>query len=248
MSQNVTILGHWNSRKAKSPPSLSWGEERTKILLLACCYQEVRYSPVLWVFDLPMLRPEPGSLGDNRHCSEAILGSKPPRSNSSRHLPTATQVRCKADGGAGWRSGVETRHVYRAQSHEQTGEPRRGRLAARAVSREYRGGPRGSSRTRWSNWSLRSGWPRWPLGTRWPGWPLWSGRPGWPDRSKGNGERAGLGYAVRDGKRIGTRGESGGQCGDKFLVRERHQGQRGWPDRSKGNGERAGLGYAVHRY
>src|ERR1017187_2613319 len=43
MSQNVTILtilGHWNSRKAKSPPSLSWGEERTKILLLACCYQE----------------------------------------------------------------------------------------------------------------------------------------------------------------------------------------------------------------
>src|ERR1039457_5020645 len=45
MSQNVTILGHWNSRKAKSPPSLSWGEERTKILLLACCYQEVRYSP-----------------------------------------------------------------------------------------------------------------------------------------------------------------------------------------------------------
>ena len=24
----------WNSRKAKSPPSLSWGEERTKILLL----------------------------------------------------------------------------------------------------------------------------------------------------------------------------------------------------------------------
>jgi hypothetical protein len=41
----VTILGHWNSRKAKSPPSLSWGEERTKILLLACCYQEVRYSP-----------------------------------------------------------------------------------------------------------------------------------------------------------------------------------------------------------
>jgi hypothetical protein len=40
MSQNVTILGHWNSRKAKSLPSLSWGEERTKILLLACCYQE----------------------------------------------------------------------------------------------------------------------------------------------------------------------------------------------------------------
>jgi hypothetical protein len=36
----LTILGHWNSRKAKSPPSLSWGEERTKILLLACCYQE----------------------------------------------------------------------------------------------------------------------------------------------------------------------------------------------------------------
>src|ERR1022692_4029447 len=34
MSQNVTILGHWNSRKAKSLPSLSWGEERTKILLL----------------------------------------------------------------------------------------------------------------------------------------------------------------------------------------------------------------------
>src|ERR1022692_3705112 len=47
MSQNVTILGHWNSRKAKSPPSLSWGEERTKILLLACCYQEVRYSRVV---------------------------------------------------------------------------------------------------------------------------------------------------------------------------------------------------------
>src|ERR1017187_4639219 len=47
MSQNVTILtilGHWNSRKAKSPPSLSWGEERTKILLLACCYQDAWHA------------------------------------------------------------------------------------------------------------------------------------------------------------------------------------------------------------
>ena len=41
MSRKVTILGHWDSRKAKREPApLSWGEERTKILLLACCYQE----------------------------------------------------------------------------------------------------------------------------------------------------------------------------------------------------------------
>jgi hypothetical protein len=29
------------AEQPRGPPSLSWGEERTKILLLACCYQEV---------------------------------------------------------------------------------------------------------------------------------------------------------------------------------------------------------------
>ena len=38
------IAKGWNSRKAKSPPSLSCGEKRTKVLLLGCCYQE---RPVL---------------------------------------------------------------------------------------------------------------------------------------------------------------------------------------------------------
>jgi hypothetical protein len=51
--KRLTILGQWNSRKAKSPPSLSWGEERTKILLLACCYQE---GPVLASTDQPFGR------------------------------------------------------------------------------------------------------------------------------------------------------------------------------------------------
>src|ERR1017187_11026855 len=92
MSQNVTILGHWNSRKAMSPPSLSWGEERTKILLLACCYQEVRYSPVeqrsLWI--LTLSRPTGFREGPSR--------GHPPRSARDAALLDAGLPRCRVEG------------------------------------------------------------------------------------------------------------------------------------------------------
>jgi hypothetical protein len=36
----VSLLGQWNSPRAKSCTRLLWGEERANFLLLACCYQE----------------------------------------------------------------------------------------------------------------------------------------------------------------------------------------------------------------
>src|ERR1017187_927502 len=49
------------AEQPRGPPSLSWGEERTKILLLACCYQEVAPAVAqgFTQFKSPRLRSTP---------------------------------------------------------------------------------------------------------------------------------------------------------------------------------------------
>src|ERR1022692_3022809 len=58
------------AEQPRGPPSLSWGEERTKILLLACCYQEVAPAVGAPVFPGCSLgRHRPASTGPNDYCA-----------------------------------------------------------------------------------------------------------------------------------------------------------------------------------